>query len=152
VSGSVNIRYGEKTTLLTASIAGIVLFAGAITSRVAVAEDLRCSVFDVSVPGFVGPGALMLAIDHVTGNVTGTFFGDAIQGFYNKVSDEIIFVRSALGSADPARTQVYTGYYWRDAGPNPIDNLAGVFEAFAGSTASTDRHRYGWEASCRIVG
>jgi hypothetical protein len=150
MKGRVDPQRGWSVTRIAVSMAVMALIESAITPRAAVADDLRCSIFNVSVPGFVGQNALQLTIA-ATGNLTGTYFGDPIQGFYDNVSNEMIFIRQVKGSADPGQTQVYTGYYWPDASSN-VDNLAGFFEAFAGSGASVPRHRYGWEAFCGIPG
>jgi hypothetical protein len=111
------------------------------------ADDLRCGPgwsFDGN--GFLG--TLNVTVDGA-GNVTGTVYGDPIHGFYNNVSNEMMFIRSSGGSTDPAFQQVFTGYYWQEG---LLDVLAGSFEAFVASGATAGRHRFGFNASCPIIG
>ena len=131
----------------TMLMAMLVLLFSALQALPARADDLRCSAgWDFDGNGFTGTLNVTVAAD---GSLTGTVYGDPIQGFYNNVSDEIMFIRSPNGSGNPADQQVYTGYYWAEGG---FDKLAGFFEAFANSGASAGRHRYGFEASCQIIG
>ncbi len=130
-------------------LAAVVMMAlGAAIGRPtpAMADDLRCLAgWDFDGNGFLG--TLNLTVDGL-GNVTGTVFGDPIQGFYNNIANEIMFIRQINGVADPSFAQVYTGYYWQEGA---LDNLAGSFEGFQASGASAGRHRFGWKASCLII-
>jgi hypothetical protein len=144
---------GKNTTVQTFGLVLVLLFGSVMVPQVAVAQDLRCGSWDVLVGGVVGPGALVTNVGP-QGNLTGTFFGDSIQGFYNRDSAEMMFVRQIFGSTDPALTQVFTGYYWQtNTGTDQFDELAGFLEYFAGAAGGTAvRHRQGWVASCTIIG
>ena len=128
-------------------IAAVIVLLSIVRPFPAMADDLRCSAgWDFDGNGFLGTLNVTVAAD---GSLTGTVYGDPIQGFYNNVANEIMFIRSPNGSGDPADQQVYTGYYWPEGG---FDNITGFFEAFANAGASAGRHRYGFKASCQIIG
>jgi hypothetical protein len=131
------------------------LFAGVVTPRIAVAADLACQTWDVNVGSFNGTSALVVNVD-VAGNLTGTFFGDPILGFYNRRSNELIFVRQIFRSSDPALTQTFTAYYWLRCPIGSTDCagfLTGFYENFSSAEGVTaDNHRVGWEAYCIVPG
>jgi hypothetical protein len=109
------------------------------------ADDLRClNGWTVDGNGYFG--TLNLSI--VQGQVTGTIYGDPIQGFYNNVSNELMFIRSNAGSTDPSFQQVWTGYYWQEPS---TDVIAGSYEGFLASGASAGRHRWAFYANCYII-
>jgi hypothetical protein len=152
MSRGLKSQYGLRTRRMVVPMALMALFGAAITPRVAAADDLVCREFDVYVGGYHATGAQALRILNLdpSGNLTGTFWGDPIQGFYNKVSNELMFVRQIARSTDPTYTQVWTGYHWQEAPFGLTELIAGYLEEFVG--ASADHHRDGWEASCTVVG
>ena len=92
----------------------VVLVAATALPIPAMADDLRCTAlynWDFDGNGF--GGTLNISVGG-GGNLTGTVYGDPIQGFYNNVSNEMMFIRSAGGSTDPGSQQVFTGYYWQE--------------------------------------
>src|SRR5713101_9941524 len=133
-----------KLTKILVSVALVLFTLVAATAIPAMADNLRCGAgWDFDSNGFTG--TLNVAVDG-SGNLTGTVYGNPIQGYYNNVSNEMMFVRS-IGSS-PAQQQIFTGYYWREGA---LDVLAGSFEGFSGSGASAGRHRFGFKASCMII-
>jgi len=126
----------------------IALVAATALPIPAMADDLRCTaLYDWDFDGNGFGGTLHISVDG-GGNLAGTVYGDPIRGFYNNVSNEMMFIRSAGGSTDPASQQVFTGYYWQEG---LLDVLAGSYEAFSGTGASAGRHRFGFKASCMVI-
>jgi len=131
---------------IVAPAALIVLFASTVTPRSATAEDLACWNFEVFVGGYDAKGAQALRIlsEDPNGNINGTFWGDPIQGVYNKNSNELMFVRQISGSTDPSYTQVWTGYYWPESQYSTTYLIAGYLEEFLGNSDLANHHRDGW--------
>ena len=113
--------------------------------------QLRGGNWEVIANGF--RGTLNISVDP-QGNVTGTIFGDSIEGFFDQVSNKIIFVRT-FGD-DPLDIQVYTGYLWTTGatfctGGDIRNQMAGSFEAFASSGATPGRNVFGWTAILCLI-
>jgi hypothetical protein len=85
-----------------------------------------------------------MSIDSVdaNGNVKGTVYGDAIQGFWDEPTQKLTFERVA-NPPDPSTMQFYVGYAFQDGGALTI---AGSFQAFSGSGANPMRSVFGWFA------
>ena len=98
-----------------------------------------------------------LNIDSVDakGTLSGNVFGQPIEGFWDEVSQKIIFMR-IITPNDPSTFQIYTGYLFQNPqrptpGQDITHTLTGFFEAFAGTGAVAQRTLYGWMASVVIV-
>jgi hypothetical protein len=101
-------------------------------------------------------GTLVITSVNAAGGVSGTAFGNTIEGFWDSDANELMFLRIS-SSTNPSRNQVYTGYMFQnpvnpDAGENFTITLTGYFEAFAGSGGTAPRHRFGWFAQQTRVG
>ena len=83
-------------------------------------------------------GTMSTNVD-VSGNVTGTMLGNTMVGFWDETSQRLIVYCEVLGT-NLSGIQIYTGYRYGN-------NLAGSFEAFAGSGANASRSVYGWHAT-----
>jgi hypothetical protein len=92
--------------------------------------------------GFIG--TLNIAAVDALGNVTGTVFGDGIQGFWDGHQRKLTFIRFE-DLNDASHLQIYTGYLT----PGYSPGFAGSFEAFIGATAQ--RNVFGWYANPSIV-
>jgi hypothetical protein len=103
----------------------------------------------VDANGFTGN----LVIDPVrpNGTVTGSLFGDEIRGFWTESSQKLVFYRAINGSraaTPPEQIQIYTAYQFPADVSHPAGSqrLAGSFEAFAGTGATSERNVFGWYA------
>lgn len=109
-------------------------------------------------------GELVITSVDAQGNLSGTVFGDQIQGFWDETSQMITFARS-LNPAKPFALQVYTGFHY-DANqslfpaggaiepPEPpfqFRMLNGSFEAFAQNGGVASRTTYGWMARKNVA-
>ncbi len=108
--------------------------------------DLHSGTWQIRANGFSGE----LVLSENRGDVTGTMFGDEIEGLWDDVSQTIVLMRK---NQNPSAIQVYTGYLFRSQGASPLDNegdvhltISGFFEAFRGTGATPQRVRYGWYA------
>lgn len=86
------------------------------------------------------PGTLALSVDG-NGNVTGTVYGNPIQGFWDDAAQKLMFLRSP--NSDPSTGQIYTGYLFKR---DSTYTLAGSFQGFAGSGGVATRAVWGWFA------
>jgi hypothetical protein len=152
MSRRLNNQHWQRIKRIVAPVALTALFASAVTPRLAAADDLACSQFDVLVGGYHATGAQALQIQYQNGNITGTFWGDPIQGFYNNNSNELMFVRQIARSTDPSYTQVWTGYYWKEDPFGLTYVIAGYLEELVGNNDLVDHHRDGWYAFCNVIG
>lgn len=84
------------------------------------------------------------------GVVTGTIFGDAINGFWHEASQRLIFARVINGEAFE-QSQVFRGFmFTATLDGSVVTFLSGAF--FAGPKAaggSVDQHEFGWVAALR---
>jgi hypothetical protein len=105
-------------------------------------------VWDVDANGAVGK-LVVTAID-AAGNLTGTIFGDPIQGFYFPPTESVCFTRQQQAELAPDGLQVYTGYAFTGflpaAGAPKTVAAAGTFEAFRAAGGTASRHIFGWMA------
>jgi hypothetical protein len=95
---------------------------------------------DWQINGNGWPGTLAVSVDG-NGNVTGTVYGDPIQGFWGEGAQKLTFLRSP--NNDPSSSQIYTGYLFKRGS---TDTLAGSFQGFAGTGGAARRAVYGWLA------
>lgn len=114
--------------------------------------DPPVGTWEVIGNGFAG--TLVINVDP-QGNVTGTIYGDPIEGFFDEPSHKIIFVRRIGG--DPSIIQVWTGYLWSEGATfcafgDIRRQIAGSFEAFASTGATPARNVFGWTAIQCIIG
>lgn len=105
------------------------------------AMELQTGVWNINGNGFTG-NLNITAID-AEGNITGDVFGNAIQGFWDRTSQRIMFIRTP--DADSSYNQVYTGYLFYTPTTGKY-TLAGYFEAFTGTGATSSRNVFGWYA------
>ncbi len=85
-------------------------------------------------------GTLAVSVDG-NGNVTGTVYGDPIQGFWDDGAQKLTFLRTP--NSDPSSSQIYTGYLFESIFTY---TLAGSFQGFAGTGGAARRAVYGWLA------
>jgi hypothetical protein len=93
-------------------------------------------------------GTLRIAAIDAQGNVTGTVFGEQIEGFWDENLQRIMFVRMP-DPADKSTFKIYTGYLFTISHPLPPSAeavLAGHFEAFQGGGGAAQRSLFGWVA------
>lgn len=124
------------------ALAGAALLGS--TARRAEAAPLPTGNWSLNANGSLG--TLVIASVDATGNVSGSAFGNPIEGFYDSDANELFFLR-ILSTTNPSANQIYTGYLFQNAA---LFTLAGYFEAFAGSGGTTQRHRFGWFARRRV--
>jgi hypothetical protein len=100
-------------------------------------------------------GKLTITAVDAQGRVTGSVYGDQILGFWDDVSKKITFMR-LTNPGDPSTFQTYTGYLFvtqpGTESTSGTANLAGSFEAFAGTGATAQRVLYGWYAQIVFIG
>lgn len=131
------------------SMVAVLFVAILLVPPVAQATDLRTGAWQMDANGFTGT----LQINGVdgSGNLNGTMFGDPIVGFYNNVSNRIVFIRGLGGSPIAiGSTQVFEGVL---VGTNPLPGapvgsqlMSGTFIGFAPSGATVNRFNFGWAA------
>jgi hypothetical protein len=99
-------------------------------------------------------GTMVLTVD-AAGNVTGTFLGNPVKGFWNYVDGKLTFYRAIGGttvSTPPEQLQVYTGYSFGCVEcSNGTWYIEGYFEAFAGTGATASKNVFGWSAVCTSI-
>jgi hypothetical protein len=106
------------------------------------AEPLRAGNWFIDANGF--EGVLTVRTDDAGNILPGsTVFGDPIIGFFNRVQEQIIFLRQSAPEG-PSNVQVYTGV----RGPGP-DRLSGQFVAFRGTGGSPEKWLFNWRAEFR---
>jgi len=76
------------------------------------------------------------------GHLTGTIYGNPIQGFWDDTAAKATFLR-IINANDPTTLQIFTGYLFVNG---KTSTIAGGFEAFAGSGGVASRAIYGWFA------
>jgi len=110
------------------------------------ATNLILGSWQADANGFTG----ILQINSVdaSGNLSGTFFGNPISGFYNSTTNHIAFVVQPGSTPVLANVQVFEGAL---VGSNPLGPpgqqlLAGSFIAFAGTGASAAHDHFAWAA------
>lgn len=98
-------------------------------------------------------GQLEIATIGPQGEVTGTVYGDKLDGFWDEDSKKITFIRIP-GSGNPVAIQTYSGYLFDegDGSSATTEFLAGSFEAFSGTGATAQRTTYGWFAETSVIG
>jgi len=95
-------------------------------------------------------------IEDGPGNLTGTVFGDPIQGFWDHGAQKITFLHRR-DINNPFGYQIYTGYGFHnpiepEAGDNVTYTLAGYFQAFRAQGGTARRNLFGWVARLEQVG
>jgi hypothetical protein len=99
-------------------------------------------------------GTMMLSVD-TAGNVTGWIQGagiyNPVKGFWNATARKLTIYRTIDGTVantPPERLQTFTGYMFPASVSQPagVQQLAGYFEAFAGTGGSAPRNVFGWYA------
>jgi len=85
-------------------------------------------------------GSLIISSVDSSGDLTGTFLGNTILGFWSASEYKITFIRE-IGSTAPS-WQIYVGYY-AQTGPATFN---GYFDAYSGTGATALIPRYGWTA------
>src|SRR5919109_123432 len=113
-----------------------------------VAAALPLGTWEVNASGDRGPLQLV-SVSH-QGELRGTLFGTEIVGFWDDLSQKIIFVRF-MNPALPSTAQLFTGYLFRNPGGlrgvgDVTYTLAGSFTALPGTGATAARAVYGWYA------
>jgi hypothetical protein len=98
-------------------------------------------------------GDLFVTSVSADGKVSGTVFGDQIDGFWDEDAQRITFIRVPPQGSGVSAVQVYTGFKFENtSGSDTTHTLCGFFEAFAGAGGSAQRNLFGWFASIRIIG
>jgi hypothetical protein len=113
-----------------------------------VAASLPLGTWEVNASG--DRGQLQLVSVSHQGELRGTLFGTEIVGFWDDLSQKIIFVRF-MNPALPSTAQLFTGYLFRNPGGlrgvgDVTYTLAGSFTALPGTGATAARAVYGWYA------
>jgi hypothetical protein len=99
-------------------------------------------------------GTLNVTAVDAQGDVTGTvtFTGEATNtlngvAFWDDTAKKLTFIR-VINANNPSMNQIFTGYWFAQnhTQPNGPSNLAGSFEAFAGTGGTAHRVLYGWYA------
>jgi hypothetical protein len=86
------------------------------------------------------------------GRVSGTIYGQSINGWWDEDARRITFLR-VPNQQDPRSEQTFDGYAWDEpAGADTDFFLAGSFETYAGGGGSAKRPTYGWFARMHRVG
>jgi hypothetical protein len=98
-----------------------------------------------------GPGAMVLSVD-AAGNVTGTFHGNPVKGFWSESASRLVFYRAIGGntaSSPPDLIQIYTGHMFpcSVSAPAGAQCIEGTFQAFQGTGATAPRNVFGWYAT-----
>ncbi len=114
----------------------------AILSSNVLAGPIPKGTWKINGNGFQGD---LVITTFTGGNLTGTAYGNDIFGFYNTASQKIMFMRKCIAT-DPTTYQIYTGYLFKTNGTNQYV-LAGTFEAFSGSAATSVKNVTGWYAT-----
>lgn len=96
--------------------------------------------------------SLFITSVSTNGRITGTVFGNLIDGFWDERAQKVIFIREPSGGApNYSAAQVYTGYLFQNQrGQHVTYTLAGSFEALAGSGGTAQRNVFGWYAQKTI--
>jgi len=123
----------------------------ASTPRVAhAASSLPVGTWKINGNGF--KGELVIASVDAQGKVSGTVYGNPIQGFWDEDARRITFTRGN-NATSPSRVQIYTSYMFRNnAGSDSEFTLAGYFEAFSGMGGTAQRNVFGWFATIFVIG
>jgi hypothetical protein len=100
-------------------------------------------IWHVNANGYIGD-LNVTSYNAANGRISGTVFGNPMQGFWDDNSKRITFTRT-INIFFVNTIQVYTGYLF--TGPENQSAMAGSFEAFAGTGATVERPVYGWVAS-----
>jgi hypothetical protein len=82
------------------------------------------------------------------GSLTGTAYGQEIEGWWDEQAQRISFVR-LLNPSDHKQIQAFVGYHWRENVGSPSGTtfyLAGSFDTFAGAGGKASQPAYGWFA------
>ena len=108
---------------------------------------LQTGIWSVNANGYQGEFNIV-EVD-AQGNVVGRIFGDVFQGFWTESSQRIMFTRNP-SSRNAEDIQVYTAFLFRTAGIATY-TLAGYFEAFGGTGATSQRNGFGWVAEVREI-
>ena len=133
----------SRTIVLGIFIMGLTLLAAGAAS----AAPPTGLAWMMNANGFEGP-FIITSID-AQGNLLGTFFGEPIFGFWDETAQKITFMRTPIPN-NPQTFQIYTGFLFV-SGPEVTYNLAGYFEAFAGTGATATRTLYGWFARLTLI-
>ena len=115
---------------------------------------LTTGIWNINGNGY--PGQLNIVSVDSQGKLNGTVYGQPIEGFWDDISQKIMFMR-IIDASKPSTLQIYTGYLFKTpvrprAGQNITYTLTGFFEAFAGTGAVAQRTLYGWYASVVVIG
>lgn len=97
-------------------------------------------------------GKLIITSVDAAGKVSGTVFGNTIQGFWDEDAKKITLMR-IINAANPSTIQILTGYMFRNSSGSDAEfTLAGSFEAFSGTGGTAQRHVFGWYATKFVIG
>ena len=115
---------------------------------------LTIAIWNINANGH--EGQLNIASVDPQGNLSGTVFGNPIQGFWDEDAQKITFMR-IINASDPSLTQIYTGFRFQNpitpgAGEDVTQTLTGFFEAFSGSGATAQSNLFGWFAQMKLIG
>jgi hypothetical protein len=99
---------------------------------------LQTGQWNINANGF--EGTLNISSVDAEGQLTGTVFGDAIQGFWDDTEQKVVFLREGNNLS---QTQVFTGFRF---GPEDTHTVAGYFAAFSGTGGFAERNLFGWFA------
>jgi hypothetical protein len=100
---------------------------------------LQAGVWSVNANGH--EGQLHIAEPDEQGIVGGRIFGDVFHGFWTETSQRLMFIRNPAGR-DSSHKQVYTAFLF-DTRRTDKFTLAGYFEAFEGTGATSARNVFG---------
>ena len=97
----------------------------------------------VNANGFTGE--MSLSVDSA-GNVTGSFLGSPVKGFWTDSAAKLVLYR-AVG-ANFEQIQIYQGYMQPcfNLVPNGSQCMQGSYQAFGGTGATASKNAFGWYA------